>query len=89
MAFIQELLSNSPVYSFGRFMALVMTVFVLGWITGNFVFCWRWNMLHATQTPMSLFPDPLLLGALGTFALLFYGTTKIGDAVIKTPTGGQ
>ena len=80
MSFMQDLLSNSSNYSFGRFMSLVLSVFVLGWDTAALVFAWKINLLHLPGvTFVSLLPDPFTLGAQGIFVLLFYGTTKTGD----------
>lgn len=80
MAFFRELLDSSKTLSFGRFMALLMVVFCLGWDTSNLVFAWRANMhLPPGLPPFPLLPDPLILAAQAGFGATFYGITKYGD----------
>jgi hypothetical protein len=80
---IQSVLNPKAAYSFGRFMALWMTAFVIGWDTANLVFAWRMNHIIAAQrlaTPLlSLLPDAGVMLAQGGFCTLFYGVTKYGD----------
>lgn len=80
MAFVQQLLSNSGTYSFGRFMSLLTAVFVLGWDTASLVFAWQYNHhLGPGLTFVDLLPSPGTLVAQGAFMTLFYATTKYGD----------
>ena len=82
--FIASLLSPTGTVSFGRFMALVMIAFCLGWDTSNLVFAWRANLhLVPGMVPFPLLPDPVILAAQSGFGLAFYATTKYGD--IKNP----
>jgi len=78
--FVQSLLSNSPGISFGRFMSLVITAFVLGWDTSYVVLAWKWNHhLPPGVAPVDFLPSPGTLAAQGLFMTIFYGTTKYGD----------
>jgi hypothetical protein len=82
MSFIRELLDPTKNLSFGRFMALVITAFVLGWDTSHLVFAWRFNLhLSPGMQPLSLFADPLIYAAQGAFCALFYSVTKTGDVL--------
>jgi len=86
--FIRDILNASGPLSFGRFMALIMTVFCLGWDTSNLVFAWRINQhLPPGLPPFPLLPDPIILGAQGVFCTLFYGITK--SVELKNPPTQQ
>jgi len=81
---LRDILNASGPLSFGRFMALIMTVFCLGWDTGNLVFAWQMNRhLPPGMMPLSLLPDPIIMGAQGVFCTLFYGITK--SVELKNP----
>jgi len=78
--FLQKLLSSDPGYSFGRFMSLVISAFVLGWDTSYVIEAWRWNHhLPPGVSPVDFLPGAGTLLAQGGFMTLFYGVTKYGD----------
>lgn len=90
MPFFREILDPTKSLSFGRFMAMVMTAFVLGWDTANLVFAWRFNMhLPAGMAPLPLFADPLVYAAQVAFAGFFYTVTKTGDVMGTKVNGPQ
>jgi hypothetical protein len=71
--------------SFGRFMSVVLTAFVLGWNTAHLVFAWRFNYhLAPGQAPFPLLPDASTLIAQGGFVTLFYGISKAGGCYVET-----
>lgn len=78
--FILSLLDPAGKVSFGRFMAMLITCFVLGWDTSYMVFAWKFNHhLPPGASVLSLFPDALTIGAQVGFMTVFYGVTKYGD----------
>jgi hypothetical protein len=78
--FIQGLLSNQPGYSFGRFMSLLISAFVLGWDTSYIMIAYQWNHhLPPGVAPVGFLPDGLTLSAQIAFMTAFYGVTKYGD----------
>lgn len=78
--FILALLDPKGIVSFGRFSALLITCFVLGWDTSYLVFAWKFNHhLAAGGAVLSLFPDALTTAAQIGFMTVFYGVTKYGD----------
>lgn len=78
--FILALLNPNGVVSFGRFTALLITVFVLGWDTSYLVFAWKINRsLPNGALMLSLFPDAVTIGAQIGLMTVFYGITKYGD----------
>lgn len=89
--FFQQLLSADATYSFGRFMSLVITAFVLGWDTSYIVYAWHWNHhLSANLSPVPVLPEAGTLAAQGIFCLLFYGSTKVSEKIADPPkAGGQ
>jgi hypothetical protein len=81
--FILALLDPKGVVSFGRFTALLITCFVLGWDTSYLVFAWKFNHhLPAGAPLLSLFPDAITMGAQIAFMTVFYGVTKYGDITL-------
>jgi hypothetical protein len=81
--FIRALLDPRGVVSFGRFTALLITCFVLGWDTSYLVFAWMFNHhLPAGAAVLSLFPDVTTIGAQIGFMTVFYGVTKYGDITL-------
>jgi len=74
MQFLKDLLNPSGPISFGRFMALIMTFFVLGWDTS---FTWHSHLLP---------PGSELLLQAG-FCATFYGITKAVE--LKNPPPAQ
>jgi hypothetical protein len=82
--FILSLLDPKGAVSFGRFTALLITLFVLGWDTSYLVFAWKFNRhLTAGASVLSLFPDTLTIGAQIGFMTVFYGVTKYGDLKLE------
>jgi hypothetical protein len=81
--FILSLLDPKGVVSFGRFTALLITCFVLGWDTSYLVFAWKFNHhLPAGAAVLSLFPDATTIAAQIGFMTVFYGVTKYGDITL-------
>jgi hypothetical protein len=82
--FIRDLLNPTGPVSFGRFMSLITTAFVLGWDSSYIVYAWHLNHhLPAGFAPVDVLPNAGTLLAQGGFMTLFYGVTKYGD--IKNP----
>lgn len=75
--------------SFGRFMSLVITVFVLGWDTAYIMFAWRMNHhLPAGMQPLDLLPSGGTLAAQIAFMTAFYGVTRSGDVLTSRKANG-
>jgi hypothetical protein len=93
MNFFQGVLSNSPSYSFGRFMSLVIACFCLGWDTSALIFAWKVNSfaLHSHMIPgfnfLDLLPSGTALITQVGFMGAFYGATKYSD--VKTGATGS
>lgn len=89
--FLKELLTPKvDTISFGRFMSLLITVFVLGWDTSYIVFAWHIN--HHLPTgfpPVDVLPSGATLLAQGGFCTLFYAATKTGDVLTSQPPKQQ
>lgn len=78
--FIQGVLSSNATYSFGRFMSMVISAFVLGWDTAYIVIAYKWNHhLPVGVAPVDFLPSAGMLIAQGGFMTLFYSVTKYGD----------
>jgi hypothetical protein len=81
--FVLSLLDPKGAVSFGRFTALLITMFVLGWDTSYLVFAWKFNRhLAAGAGLLSLFPDASTMGAQVVLMTVFYGVTKYGDITL-------
>lgn len=86
----EVLTPKSETISFGRFMSLLLSVFVLGWDTSYMVFAWRMNHhLPPGMAPFPLLPDAITLAAQGGFMTLFYGVTRTGDVLTAKKPGSQ
>lgn len=85
--FLREVLTpKSDTVSFGRFMSLVITTFVLGWDTSYIFYAWHMNHhLPAGFPPLDLLPSAATLLGQSGFMTVFYGVTRTGDILTHEP----
>lgn len=83
--FLKEVLTPKPdTVSFGRFMSLLISAFVLGWDTSYLVFAWSMNHhLAPGAVPLDLLPSSTTLLGQIAFMTAFYGVTRTGDVLEK------
>lgn len=84
--FLREVMTPKPdTISFGRFMSLLITIFVLGWDTSYIFFAWQMNHhLPAGFPPLDLLPSAGTLLSQGGFMTVFYGVTRTGDILTQS-----
>lgn len=84
---ILDLLDPETKYSFGRWMSLICTAFVLLWDTTHVVFMCHFNYhLPPGVGVQPILPDATVLLAQGGFMTLFYGVTKLSDVSTQNTT---